>query len=161
MANLPLRSSIAHRFDGLSWRDALCAEGLHVWGLDFHGFGRLSDPYPAMEAPASGTPLGRSEEASRQLEHVVRFIRARHGVERISIIAHSWGSMVAGRLAGRRPELVERLVFFGPISWRPRNLDPARLPAWRLISLKDQWDRFTESVPPGAMPVLSKRHFDE
>jgi len=27
-------------FDGRSWRDELCAAGFHVWGLDFHGFGR-------------------------------------------------------------------------------------------------------------------------
>ena len=158
----PSGLSIAHRFDGRSWRDELCAAGFHVWGLDFHGFGRLSDPYPAMRGPAEGTPpLGCAEEASRQLECAVRFIRDRHGVEQISILAHSWGSIVAGRLAGHHPELVDRLVFFGPITWRPRTANPVRLPAWRVISLKDQWDRFTESVPPGATPVLLKRHFDE
>jgi pimeloyl-ACP methyl ester carboxylesterase len=36
-----------------------------------------------------------------------------------------------------------------------------RLPAWRLITLQDQWDRFTVDVPPGEAPVLSRRHFDE
>jgi len=158
----PSGLSVAHRFDGRSWRDVLCAAGFHVWGLDFHGFGRLSDPYPAMQGPAEAAPpLGRADEASRQLEQAVRFIRARHGVERISLIAHSWGTIVAARFAGRCPELVDRLVLFGPIGRRPRRADPVRLPAWRLISLKHQWDRFTESVPPGERPVLSKRHFDE
>jgi len=38
--------SIAHRLDGRSWRDELCTAGFHVWALDFHGFGRLSEPYP-------------------------------------------------------------------------------------------------------------------
>src|SRR5499427_2490395 len=52
----PSGLSIAHRFDGRSWRDELCAAGFHVWGLDFHGFGWLSDPYPAMRGPAEGTP---------------------------------------------------------------------------------------------------------
>jgi hypothetical protein len=52
-------------------------------------------------------------------------------------------------------------VFFGPIAWRARSTAPQRLPAWRLISLKDQWDRFVADVPPGEAPVLSKRHFDE
>src|SRR5215471_14699662 len=74
----PSALSIAHCFDGRSWRDELCAAGFHVWGLDFHGFG-LSDPYPEMAAPADrAPPLGRAEEASRQLEQAVRFIRARH-----------------------------------------------------------------------------------
>ena len=157
----PSALSIAHRFDGRSWRDELNDAGFHVWGLDFHGFG-LSDPYPEMAEPAeNNAPLGRAEDSSRQLEAAVRFIAKHHGVERISIIAHSWGSMVSGRFAGRCSELIDRLVFFGAITWRPRKADPQKLPGWRLISLKDQWDRFTEAVPKDAEPVLSRRHFDE
>ena len=50
-ATFPSALSIAHRFDGRSWRDALCEAGFHVWGLDFLGFGE-SDRYPQMsEAP--------------------------------------------------------------------------------------------------------------
>src|SRR5882724_3008651 len=70
----PSALSIAHRFDGRSWRDELNDAGFHVWGLDFHGFG-LSDPYPEMAQPAEGNaPLGRAENTSRQLEAAVRFI---------------------------------------------------------------------------------------
>src|SRR6202163_5108131 len=58
----PSALSIAHRFDGRSWRDALCDAGFHSWGLDFHGFGQLSDPYPEMAAPADHhAPLGGTE----------------------------------------------------------------------------------------------------
>jgi pimeloyl-ACP methyl ester carboxylesterase len=157
----PSALSIAHRFDGRSWRDELNDADFNVWGLDFHGFG-LSDPYPEMAQPAeANVPLGRAEDASRQLEAAVRFIARRHNVGRISIIAHSWGSIITGRFAGRCPELVDRVVFFGPITFRPRETEPQKLPGWRLISLKDQWDRFTETVPKGEEPVLSRRHFDE
>jgi NADPH:quinone reductase-like Zn-dependent oxidoreductase len=38
-ATFPSALSIAHRFDGRSWRDALCQAGFDVWGLDFYGFG--------------------------------------------------------------------------------------------------------------------------
>lgn len=156
----PSALSIAHRFDGRSWRDELCDAGFRVWGLDFHGFGS-SNPYPKMALPAEdNAPLGRATDVSRQLEAAIRFTQARHGVERVAIIAHSWGSMVAGLLAERRPELIDRMVFFGPIALRPRTTDSPQLPAWRLISLKDQWDRFTEAVPQGETPVLAKRHFD-
>src|SRR5262245_27411789 len=129
----PSALSIAHRFDAHSWRDALNDAGFHVWGLDFQGFG-LSDPYPDMAQPAEGSaPLGRADTASRQAETAVRFIANHHGVSRISIIAHSWGTLVAGRLAGRCPESIDRLVFFGPITWRPRKADAQRLPGWRLV----------------------------
>jgi pimeloyl-ACP methyl ester carboxylesterase len=150
--------SIAHRFDGRSWRDALCDAGFHVWGLDFHGFGRFSDPYPDTDPH---TPLGRTADASRQLEAAVRFILAHHGAERLSLVAHSWGTMVSGHFAGRCPEMIDRMVFFGPIAQRLPLSDAPRLPAWRLITLQDQWDRFTADVPPDQAPVLSKRHFDE
>jgi len=157
----PSALSIAHRLDGQSWRDALCAAGFHVWGLDFHGFGRLSDPYPEMLSPAKDAPpLGRVGEACSQLEQAVRFIRAHHGGPRVSIVAHSWGTMVTGLFAGRHPELMDRLVFFGPIAPRPPSGKAVQLPAWRLISLQDQWDRFTGPVPKGTANVLSHRHFD-
>jgi pimeloyl-ACP methyl ester carboxylesterase len=158
----PSGLSIVHRFDGRSWRDELCDAGFHVWGLDFHGFGRLSDPYPEMaQRTEMHPPLGRAEAVSRQLEYAVRFICSHHGVAGISLIAHSWGSIVTGRFAGRCPDLVHRLVLFGPIARRERVGERTRLPAWRLISLKDQWDRFTEDVPPGERPVLSEAHFAE
>ena len=67
----PSALSIAHRFDGRSWRDALCDDGFDVWGLDFHGFG-LSNPYPEMSTSAEATsPLGRAADCSRQLEAAV------------------------------------------------------------------------------------------
>src|SRR5438105_967872 len=49
--SFPSASSIAHRFDGRSWRDGLCDAGWDVWGLDFYGFGH-SDRYPEMSQPA-------------------------------------------------------------------------------------------------------------
>jgi pimeloyl-ACP methyl ester carboxylesterase len=157
----PSALSIAHRFDGHSWRDQLCAAGFDVWGLDFNGFG-LSDPYPEMAEPVEAhPPLGRTADCVRQLEAAVRFIAGRQDVPRISLVAHSWGSIVAGAFAGSCPELVDRMVFFGPIARREPKGERVRLPGWRLISLQDQWDRFVADVPAGEPPVLSQRHFDE
>lgn len=158
----PSALAVAHRFDGRSWRDELCNAGFQVWALDFHGFGRFSDPYPEMELPAeSMEPLGRADDASRQLESAVRFICEHHRVGRISIIAHSWGTIVTGRFAERCPELVDLLVFFGPIAQRKPVGDRQHLPGWRLISLEDQWKRFTETVPCGEARVLFRHHFEE
>jgi pimeloyl-ACP methyl ester carboxylesterase len=89
----------------------------------------------------------------------VRFICDRHGVASVSLIAHSWGCIVAGRFAARCPRLVDRMVWFGPIAQRSPQAERVRLPAWRLISLRDQWDRFTADVPPGELPVLSRDYF--
>lgn len=54
-ATFPSALSIAHRFEGKSWRDALNEAGFDVWGLDFYGFGH-SDRYPEMDRPAAENP---------------------------------------------------------------------------------------------------------
>jgi pimeloyl-ACP methyl ester carboxylesterase len=162
-ATFPSALSIAHRFDGRSWRDALCDAGFDVWGLDFHGFGH-SDRYPEMDRPAADNPpLCAAADAAKQLEAAVRFILGHQGIARISLISHSWGSMPAGLFAGAHPELVDRLVLFAPISRRalPREKMPASFPAWRIVTLQDQWSRFVEDVPMHEPPVLSQVHFDE
>ena len=160
-ATFPSAMSIAHRFDGFSWRDALVDAGFDVWGFDFLGFG-ASDRYPEMTAPAeANAPLCRTADASKQLEAAVRFILAQHDVPRLSLITHSWGSMPAGRFAARCPALVDRMVLFGPITWRLARRDerPPAAPAWRLVTLTDQWARFIEDVPAGEPPVLGHAHF--
>src|SRR5882724_5378123 len=162
-ATFPSALSIAHRFDGYSWRDALCEAGFDVWGFDFHGYG-YSDRYPAMnEAPQANPPLCRTRDASEQLEAVVRFILRWHGLSNLSIISHSWGSMPAGRFAGRHPTRVDRMVLFGAIARRPprRYEKPPTAPAWRIVTVEDQWARFVEDVPRHEQPVLSRAHFDE
>jgi pimeloyl-ACP methyl ester carboxylesterase len=158
-ATFPSALSIAHRFDGRSWRDELCAAGFDVWGLDFLGYGS-SDRYPEMTEAADGRPpLCRAEDASQQIEAAVRAIRDRQGVARISIVAHSWGTIATGRFASRRPDLIDRLVFFGPIARRSGVGDVPASPAWRSVTLQEQWDRFTAEVPADESPVLSHRHF--
>jgi len=159
-ATFPSALSVAHRFDGRSWRDELVAAGFHVWGLDFQGFG-LSERYQEMSEPADGhAPLGRAPEASRQIEAAARFILSHHQRASLNIIAHSWGSLATGLFAGRCPDMVRRLVFFGPITRRTGS-DAPLIPAWSVVSLQEQWDRFICDVPPNKAAVLRRDHFDD
>jgi pimeloyl-ACP methyl ester carboxylesterase len=161
-ATFPSALSIAHRFDGRSWRDELCEAGFHVWGLDFLGYGG-SDRYPEMdEPPESHAPLGTAEEATEQIITAVRFILEQELMPRLSVIAHSWGAMPAVRFASSRPSWVERLVLFAPIVPRAPTTSTdsiGPLPAWCTVSLRDQWSRFIEDVPTNEPPVLSRIHF--
>jgi pimeloyl-ACP methyl ester carboxylesterase len=159
-ATFPSALSIAYRFDGRSWRDALVASGYAVWGFDFLGFGRSSHYAPMAAGLSDGTPLNRAGEAARQLEAALEFITARSSVDRVSLLAHSWGSMPSGLVAARSPERIDRLVFFAPIAQRP-GIGAARqtLPACRLVSLADQWRRFLEDVPEGETGGMLPRHF--
>jgi pimeloyl-ACP methyl ester carboxylesterase len=162
-ATFPSALSIAHRFDGKSWRDALGEAGFDVWGLGFYGFGH-SDRYPEMDQPPSDNPaLCVAEDAGRQLEAAVRFILGHQNLEKLSLISHSWGSMPASLFAGKHSALIDRLVLFAPIGRRgPRRYETAAsFPAWRFVTTEDQWTRFVEDVPAHEPPVLSRVHFEE
>jgi pimeloyl-ACP methyl ester carboxylesterase len=157
----PALPALGFRVDGWSWMDDLSAAGFDVWALDFAGFGG-SERYPEMDAPAGAhPPPGRVPEASTQISRAMDVIMARQGVNKISLIAHSWGTLAAGHFATQAPERIERLTLLAPVSRRTGSLPRAPLPAYRDISLAAQWDRFTEDVPPGARPVMLRRHFDE
>ena len=160
-ATFPSGLSIAHRFDGHSWRDALCNAGFDVWGFDFLGYG-YSDRYPEMNEPAEANPpLCRVQDGTGQLTDVARFILRHQGARRLSIISHSWGAMPTCRFAGEHPALVDRIVLFAPIARRvPRRYDkPPSAPAWRIVTLADQLARFVEDVPAREPPVLAQEHF--
>jgi pimeloyl-ACP methyl ester carboxylesterase len=162
-ASFPSALSIAHRFDQRSWRDELNVAGFDVWALDFLGFG-FSDRYPAMDlAAGSGPGLCNTAEAAEQIRCAAQFILAHQAASRLSMIAHSWGSMPACRFAGMHPTLIDRLVLFGPIAQRgpPRAEAVPNTVAWNLVTVENQWKRFVEDVPPGVVSVLSEEHFDE
>jgi pimeloyl-ACP methyl ester carboxylesterase len=161
-ATFASEQAVGFRFDGRSWADELAAAGFEVWGFDFVGYGR-SDRYPEMDqSPDACEPLGRAPEAANQLEWVVRFICDQRGGGRISLLAHSWGTMSAALLAVSHPQLVDRLVFFAPIVRRAGSAQPkARdIGAWYPLGIEAQHRRFVEDLPAGHAPVLLDRHFD-
>jgi pimeloyl-ACP methyl ester carboxylesterase len=159
-ARLASAVTVAHRFDGLSWRDDLASDGWDVWAPDYVGYGG-SDRYAAMvEAPDANPPLCRAEEASQQIERAAEFILKHSNLSSVSIIAHSWGSNAAALMAIRRPELVDRLVMFGPVTHRPgAGAQAPFVPAWQYITVEDWWKTFMADVPSGERPVLNEQHF--
>ena len=160
-ATFPSALSLFFRFDGASWADTLNAAGIDAWGFDFAGYGD-SERYPAMQQPADAAPpLGRVDAAERQLATVL------HAVRRIAdeclplhLIAHSWGTLVASRCAGTFADALASLTLFGPVAPRDGTPEPASLPAWRTLTVWEQYRRFIADVPRGEPPVLLDRHID-
>jgi cytochrome P450 len=152
-ATFPSGLSVAYRLDGRSWMDDLQARGFDVWAFDFAGYGGSERPR-GFEADAGGrAPIGRVDDAVAQLARVVALVRSRTQRERVSLLAHSWGTLVAGRYAGLHPQHIERLVLFGPPAQRS---GPAaqEVGGWRLVSIEQQLARFVEDVPAGEAPLL-------
>ena len=161
-STFPSALSIAFPFDGSSWMERLAKAGYDVWALDFVGFGK-SDRYPEMEAPTEEhAALGRANEAWLQIAQAVEYIVHQQNVERLSIIAHSWGTIAACIFAEKAPLQIERLVLFAPITLRqPTTTATFTWPAYSAVSLEAQWKRFTEDVPVGELPVLQQQYFQE
>lgn len=115
------------------------------------------------DAPEAHASVCRAAEAAEQLAAAVRFILEKSAEPRLPIIAHSWGSLPTGRFAGAHPDLVDRLVLFGPIARRtlPGREKPPAAPAWRIVTLAEQWTRFIEDVPADEPPVRVRAHFDD
>ncbi|MHB8449658.1 MAG: alpha/beta fold hydrolase [Mycobacteriales bacterium] len=158
-ATFPSALSVGYRLDGRSWVDDLSATGFDVWAFDFAGFGS-SARYPRQDRePAGLAPLGRAPEAAPQLLQVLEHVVEARGGGRVSLLAHSWGTIVAGLAATCRPELVDRLVLFGPITRRTLAglPDPASLGGWYPLTVHAQYDRFVEDVPAGQPRVLTEQ----
>ena len=162
-ATFPSALSLFFRFDGRSWADALNAAGFDAWGFDFAGYGD-SERYPAMRQPADAAPpLGRADAAERQLASVLHAVRRLAGEQQpVHLIAHSWGTLVALRCAGTSTlaDTLASLTLFGPVAPRDGPPDPVSAPAWRTLTIWEQYRRFIADVPRGEPNVLLDRHID-
>jgi pimeloyl-ACP methyl ester carboxylesterase len=154
-ATFPSSMAAGYAFNHYSWMDNLSDAGWDVWALDFLGYGE-SSRYPEMDQPANSNPaLGRAPIAADQIRTAVRFILRQCKLTKLSLVAHSWGTIVAGLYATKFPGTVERLVLFGPVAQRSGNLAvEAPLPAWECVTERDQIDRFTHYVPKDAAQVF-------
>jgi pimeloyl-ACP methyl ester carboxylesterase len=152
-ATFPSALSVGFDFGGGSWLDDWNARGFDAWAFDFAGFGE-SGRWAAMREPADRhPPLGRAAGAVEQVAAVLALIHQRTG-QPASLVAHSWGSMPAALAAIDGPQLVDRLVLFGPIARRAAAV-PLALPAWSDVTIEAQHARFIEDVPDDHPQVLT------
>lgn len=160
-SSFPSALSINYAIDGISWADHLQAKGFDVWSFDFPGYGGSERWSPTVSpGEGSGDIPGRGAEAVRHVERVVRHILEQTGSERVSIIAHSWGAIPASLFTGRSPELVDRLVLFGPVCRRDGGAQGSASP-FLLVTADDQWRNFRSGVPDGYGPPIAKERFDQ
>lgn len=161
-ATFPTALASAYRMDGHSWMDDLAARGFDVWALDFAGYGE-SERYPEMSAPAdSAPPLLRTSDGADQIASTVDAILGWSHAEKVSLVAHSWGTLPAGLFAATAPDRVDRLVLFGPVARRSgsRGSDAPKRAAHRLVSLADQWRSFQSGLPAGVSSRIDRSVFE-
>lgn len=146
-ATFPAALSVGWKMQGVSWMDHLQRAGLDAWAFDFAGYGGSDRPRvfdgDAMAAP----PYGRHAAAARQIGAVLRHIRNARPDARIHVIAHSWGTLPAQQAAIDYPDLVSRLVLFGPVATRDEAAPAEPAPAWILVDEAYQRPRQRSGLP--------------
>ncbi|MGR4069584.1 alpha/beta hydrolase [Halomonas sp. LR3S48] len=160
-ATFPSESLFDVSVDGASFMDVLATAGFDVWAVDARGYGGSTRPAEMAAPPDTAPPLTSARVAARDLASAVEHVLAENDVERLSIVAMSWGGSVAGIYAERHGSHIEKLVLVAPLwlSNHPLRIDAGQpLAAWRLIhvdAFREAWltgvpsDRHEAVLPPG------------
>ncbi len=146
-----------------SWADWMVERGFTVYLFDKRNYG-YSARERAMEEPAAqNKPVSRSYLVIRDIGSVVDHIRAKHKVQKVTLIGWSWGAMTAGYYTSLHSEKVQKLVMYAPAYAWPlhTNLGPGSglqnkrkpyefnygLGAYRLASTAANTGRWDGEIP--------------
>jgi pimeloyl-ACP methyl ester carboxylesterase len=147
-ATFPAALSAGWRMDGVSWLDQWQAAGLDAWAFDFAGYGGSDRPAVFDQDADDAPPYGRGEAAASEVVAVLEHIRRERPDAPIHVVAHSWGTLPARLAAIARPDLVARLVLFGPVVRRDGQATASsREPAWTLLTAAQQRPRQRTGMP--------------
>jgi pimeloyl-ACP methyl ester carboxylesterase len=137
---LSIPSLMAFDVPGLSCMDVFALHGFKVWGLDFLGQGLSSFPQKVFLNGGKKVifPL-EAQEAKKQLNSALNFILQKEKVKSVTLLAWSWGSVVAGLYASEHAEKVDHLIFYGAMHAFP-------LPQFT-DSFKNKKNEFNENLP--------------
>jgi pimeloyl-ACP methyl ester carboxylesterase len=120
-ATFPSTPDFDLQYKDYSWADWMVRRGYAVYMFDKRNYGG-STREKAMDDPAaSHPPLSRSYLVIRDLGAVVDHLRAKHKIDKVTLIGWSWGAMTAGYYASLHPEKVNRLVLYAPLYAYPMH----------------------------------------
>ena len=161
-ATYPSETAFDLRLDGLSWMDYIAQRGYDVYLLDVRGYGGSTRP-AQMDRPASeSAPFAGTEEAMRDVDAVVEFVKKRRGIDRVNLLAWSWGTAIMQWYASLNSHKIEKLVLYAPVWIRQTpslvQVAPGPIAAYRSVSMaqaKTRWltgvaaDKQAGLIPPG------------
>jgi pimeloyl-ACP methyl ester carboxylesterase len=150
-ATYPAETAFDLRLDGLSWMDYIAQRGYDVYLLDVRGYGLSTRP-PQMDRPASeNPPFGGTQEAMRDVDAVVEFVKKRRGIDKVNLLAWSWGTSIMQWYTSLNSHKVEKLVLYAPVWIRQTaslvQAGPGPIPAYRSVDMAQAKARWLTGVP--------------
>lgn len=156
-ATYPSETAFDLPLDGTSWMDFIARHGWDVWLVDLRGYGRSTRP-PEMDRPAAENgPIVDTTVAVRDVSAAADYIRAHTGVDRITVLGWSWGTVIMGTYAATYPDKVNKVVLFAPVWLRttPSALaGSGPLPAYRTVTKAAAKQRWLAGVPEDKKATL-------
>jgi len=125
-ATFPSTPDFDLQFKDYSWADWMVQHGYVVYMFDKRNYG-FSTREKVLEMSATeNRPVSRSYLVIRDIGAVVDHIRAKHKVQKVTLIGWSWGAMTAGYFTSLHSEKVQKLVLYAPAYAFPlhTNLGP-------------------------------------
>jgi pimeloyl-ACP methyl ester carboxylesterase len=146
------------KLDGVSWMEWMAAQGNDVYFVSVRGYGRSTRPREMDEPPMKNPPIVRTDTAARDVGAAVDFIRKRRGVDKISLLGHSWGTTIMAVYTTTNNAKVERLALFAPgwLRTQGASLTDAGGPlgAYRIVTAEAVKKRRGTGLPPGKQEEL-------
>ena len=157
-ATYPSETAFDLRLDGLSWMDYIAQRGYDVYLLDVRGYGGSTRP-AQMDRPAGeSAPFAGTEEAMRDVDAVVEFVRKRRGIDKVNLLAWSWGTAIMQWYASLNSHKIEKLALYAPLWIRTTaslvQVAPGSLPAYRSVSMAQSKARWLTGVAPNKQADL-------
>jgi pimeloyl-ACP methyl ester carboxylesterase len=119
-ATQPSEATFDLALEGLSWMDYIASHGWDVYLVDVRGYGGSTRP-PEMDQPAaSNPPIVKTDVAVKDVGTAIDFVLQRRGIEKLSLMGWSWGTVIMAAQAAERTENVDRLVLYAP-QWLPAS----------------------------------------
>lgn len=150
-ATYPSETAFDLKLDGLSWMDYIAQQGYDVYLLDVRGYGGSTRP-PQMNRPAGeNPPFAGTEEAMRDVDAVVEFVKQRRGISKTNLLAWSWGTAIMQWYTSLNSQKVEKLVLYAPVWIRQTaslvQTGPGPIPAYRSVNMAQAKTRWLTGVP--------------
>jgi pimeloyl-ACP methyl ester carboxylesterase len=144
--------------DGVSWMEWMAQQGNDVYFVSVRGYGRSTRPREMDEPPMNNPPVVRTDTAARDVGAAVDFIRSRRGVEKISLLGHSWGTTIMAVYTTQNNAKVHRLALYAPGWLRTQGVSltdaGGPLGAYRMVTAEAVKKRRGTGLPPGKQEDL-------
>ena len=159
-ATYPSTVTFDYAIDGQSWMDNMARAGFDAWCIDLLGYGGSDRPTEMSQAAADNGAIVATAEAVADVKRAIDFIIAKRALTALDLIGYSWGTAIAGQVAGDCPQQVRRLVLAGALWLRAGAAQIAvdgPLGAYRLVSAAASVQRWTYGIDAAQMEAIGTR----